>query len=94
MFGVWLFALHQAKNLNFVCVCVAEAALPKDREGEKSDVRRLWAAAINQSVSLFIEKTAAGTRIINIVSVLRVNREEINLFYSAPILFFSGRKTI
>lgn len=37
---------------------------------------------INQSVRLFIEKTAAGTRIINTVSVLRVNHKEVNLFYS------------
>lgn len=42
-----------------------------------------WTAAIDQSVRLFIEKTAAGTRIVNTVSVLRINHKEINLFYSA-----------
>ncbi len=56
--------------------------LPKDREEEKSNVN-WWIAAIDQSVRLFIEKTAAGTRIINTVSVLRINHKEINLFYSA-----------
>lgn len=65
-------------------VCAVEVVLPKDREGEKSNVNQLWrTAAINQSVRLFIEKAAAGTRIINIVSVLRVKYKEINLFYSA-----------
>lgn len=57
--------------------------LPRDRDREKSNVNLLWwTAAINQSVRLFIEKTAAGTRIINTVSVLCVNHKEINLFYS------------
>ena len=32
---------------------------------------------------MFIEKPAAGTRIINTESVLCVNHKEINLFYSA-----------
>lgn len=40
---------------------------------------------INQSVRLFIEKTAAGTRIINTVSVLCVNHKEVNLFYSVLV---------
>lgn len=56
--------------------------LAKDREGEKNSVNKpCWTAAIYQRVRLFIEKTAAGTRIINIVCTVS-NQKEINLFYS------------
>lgn len=69
---------------NLCLLWARDCVLPKDREGEKSNVNQLWwTAAINQSVRLFIEKAAARTRIINIVSVLRVKYKEINLFYAA-----------
>lgn len=59
------------------CVSDVVVVFPKDRKGEKSNVNWLWwTAAINQVVRLFIEKTAAGTRIINTVSVLCVNHKE------------------
>lgn len=76
---------------------VEEVVLPKDREGEKSYVNWLWwTAAINQVVRLFIEKTAAGTRIINTVSVLCVNhKESIYSILLCSVLFFSiGRQYV
>lgn len=69
-------------------VCTSECAVDfvycKDWEGEKSDVNQiLWTETINQSVRLFIEKMAAGMRIIH-VSVLCVSHKEINLALFSP----------